>query len=84
MKYLNETLCDSVCQEYRIRDGKKHARIIAGPTCESIDIAAENIMIPNFEIGDLVIGHQGSAYSAATKTRFNSLPDAKLVLEKSI
>lgn len=61
------------------RGGQKHACIIAGPTCDSIDIVAENIMIPNLEIGDLIVGHQMGAYTAATKTRFNSLPDAKLI-----
>ncbi len=62
------------------RGGQTAASIIAGPTCDSIDIVAENIMLPSLEIGDLVVGHQMGAYTAATKTRFNSLPDAKLVV----
>jgi len=63
------------------RGGKKHASIIAGPTCDSIDVVAENILMPSLEIGDLIVGHQMGAYTAATKTRFNSLPDAKLIVE---
>lgn len=61
--------------------GEQSPSIIAGPTCDSIDVVAENIMLPNLEIGDLVIGHQMGAYTAATKTRFNSLPDATLVVK---
>jgi ornithine decarboxylase len=63
------------------RDGEKQASIIAGPTCDSIDVIAENILMPELEIGDLIVGHQMGAYTAATKTRFNSLPDAKLIVE---
>ncbi|MFT6033845.1 MAG: ornithine decarboxylase [Arenicella sp.] len=37
--------------------------------------------MPELEIGDLIVGHQMGAYTAATKTRFNSLPDAKLIVE---
>jgi ornithine decarboxylase len=62
------------------RDGDERASIIAGPTCDSIDVVAENIAMPELEIGDLLIGHQMGAYTAATKTRFNSIPDAKLVV----
>jgi ornithine decarboxylase len=40
---------------------------------------AESVELPELEISDLIIGLQMGAYTAATKTRFNSLPDAKLV-----
>ncbi|GHA15750.1 ornithine decarboxylase [Arenicella chitinivorans] len=62
------------------RDGERMPSIVAGPTCDSIDVVAENIGLPELEIGDLVIGHQMGAYTAATKTRFNSIPDARLVV----
>jgi len=57
-----------------------HASILAGPTCDSIDVVAENILLPELDIDDLVIGLEMGAYTAATKTRFNSIPDAKLVI----
>lgn len=63
-----------------LRTGETHACVLAGPTCDSIDVIAENIKLPELEIGDLVIGLQMGAYTAATKTRFNSIPDAKFVL----
>ena len=60
--------------------GETKPCILAGPTCDSIDVIAENIELPELEIGDLVIGLQMGAYTAATKTRFNSIPDAKFVI----
>ncbi len=53
--------------------------VLSGPTCDSIDTVAENIRLPELQIGDLILGHQMGAYTAATKTRFNSLPEAKLI-----
>ena len=35
--------------------------------------------MPALEPGDLVIGHEMGAYTAATKTRFNLLPDARFI-----
>lgn len=62
------------------KSGETSPSILAGPTCDSIDVIAENIQLPELELGDLVIGLQMGAYTAATKTRFNSLPDAKFVV----
>jgi len=62
-----------------LKSGNTKASVLAGPTCDSIDVIAENIQLPELEIGDLIIGHQMGAYTAATKTRFNSLPEAKLI-----
>ncbi|MEM9385193.1 MAG: type III PLP-dependent enzyme [Pseudomonadota bacterium] len=64
------------------RDGPTAPSMIAGPTCDSIDMIAEDIPLPALEVGDLLIGHQMGAYTAATKTRFNSLPDARFVVDR--
>lgn len=61
------------------RDGDLRPSIVAGPTCDSIDVIAEGALLPVLDIGDLFIGNCMGAYTAATKTRFNSLPDAKIV-----
>lgn len=63
-------------------EGEFFASVLAGPTCDSIDIIAENISLPELQIDDLVIGKQMGAYTAATKTRFNSIPDAKFIVVK--
>lgn len=62
-----------------LRTGEAMMSVLAGPTCDSIDVVAEGIQLPDLEPGDLVIGHEMGAYTAATKTRFNSLPDAKFI-----
>lgn len=59
---------------------RRKRSILAGPTCDSIDIIAEDVLLPELEPGDLVIGHMMGAYTAATATRFNSLHGAKVVV----
>jgi len=54
--------------------------VLAGPTCDSIDVIEENIELPELDIGDLVIGEVMGAYTAATATEFNSLPKSKIVV----
>ena len=54
--------------------------ILAGPTCDSIDVIAENILLPELKEGDLVIGHMMGAYTYATATRFNSLSGAQIIV----
>lgn len=60
-------------------DPRRERAILAGPTCDSIDIIAEDILLPELEEGDLVIGHLMGAYTHATATRFNSLSGARVV-----
>lgn len=59
---------------------ERQISILAGPTCDSIDIIAEDVELPELQEGDLVIGHMMGAYTHATATRFNSLEGAKIVL----
>jgi ornithine decarboxylase len=54
--------------------------VIAGPTCDSIDVIAEDLNIPPMTIGDLVVGHQMGAYTSATATDFNLFKRAKIVV----
>ncbi|MEJ0006399.1 MAG: hypothetical protein WDM77_08555 [Steroidobacteraceae bacterium] len=40
-----------------LRDGpNRFPSVLAGPTCDSIDVIAENLMLPKLEIGDLIVG----------------------------
>jgi len=69
--------------EYPLRSlktGKPQPCVLAGPTCDSIDVIAENIALPELEIGDLVIGEMMGAYTAATATDFNSLNRVSIVV----
>jgi len=58
----------------------RESSILAGPTCDSIDVIAEDIALPELNEGDLVIGHMMGAYTYATATRFNSLSGAQIVV----
>lgn len=69
--------------EYPIRSLKSGATkscVLAGPTCDSIDVIAEDIQLPELEVGDLVIADMMGAYTAATATDFNSLPRASVIV----
>jgi ornithine decarboxylase len=63
-----------------VTGGTGEPSILSGPTCDSIDIVAEDIPLPKLQEGDLVIGHMMGAYTAATSTRFNSLDTARIVV----
>lgn len=63
-----------------LQKGEQQASVLAGPTCDSIDIIDDNIQLPELNIGDIIIGHQMGAYTAATRTRFNLLREAKFVV----
>jgi len=54
--------------------------VLAGPTCDSIDVIAENVALPELEIGDLVVGHNMGAYTWASATDFNFFPRARVVV----
>jgi ornithine decarboxylase len=62
-------------------DNSEHfTSVLAGPTCDSIDVIAEGVQIPELEVDDLVVGHMMGAYTAATATDFNSFPKAKIIV----
>ena len=52
---------------------------LAGPTCDSIDVIAENISLPPLALGDIVVGKMMGAYTNASATDFNLFPRAKVV-----
>ncbi|MGE5635431.1 MAG: hypothetical protein ACM3UV_00595, partial [Nocardioidaceae bacterium] len=54
--------------------------VIAGPTCDSIDVVAERAPMPAMACGDLVVTPMIGAYSWASATDFNSLRRAKVVV----
>jgi ornithine decarboxylase len=53
--------------------------VLAGPTCDSIDVIHEDFALPDLQIGDVVVGHMMGAYTAATATDFNFIPRARIV-----
>jgi len=53
--------------------------VLAGPTCDSIDVIAENLMLPQLKAGDLIIGRAMGAYTRASASEFNFFPKATVV-----
>jgi ornithine decarboxylase len=62
-------------------DAKKplYSSVVAGPTCDSIDIIDAQAMLPEMEIGDYLITHNIGAYSMASASDFNFVPRANLL-----
>jgi diaminopimelate decarboxylase len=53
------------------RDGKLHKSLLFGPTCDSIDLIAEEIMLPELAIGEWVYVEYFGAYTVAASSGFN-------------
>jgi ornithine decarboxylase len=54
--------------------------VLAGPTCDSIDVIDDNIALPELEVGDLVVGRMMGAYTWASATDFNFFKRARVVV----
>ena len=61
------------------REGAHHPSVLAGPTCDSIDVVREDMPLPELQIGDLVVGRLMGAYTWATSSEFNFIPRARIV-----
>ncbi|MDR2215870.1 MAG: type III PLP-dependent enzyme [Nevskiaceae bacterium] len=59
--------------------GERHASVLAGPTCDSIDVIAENVLLPKLKPGDLIVGRSTGAYTWASASEFNFFPKATVV-----
>lgn len=59
--------------------GAAQPSVLAGPTCDSIDVIAEDIQLGEMQIGDVIVAPMMGAYTAASATTFNSLPRARIL-----
>jgi ornithine decarboxylase len=59
--------------------GETFPSVLAGPTCDSIDVIAENLMLPQLKAGDLIVGRAMGAYTWASASEFNFFPKATVV-----
>jgi ornithine decarboxylase len=62
-----------------LREGPMQPSVLAGPTCDSIDVIAEDVPMPRMKAGDLVIGSAMGAYTWAHASEFNFFPKATVV-----
>jgi ornithine decarboxylase len=63
-----------------LKTGPTMPSVLAGPTCDSIDVIREDIALPQLDVGDLVIGEMMGAYTVSTATDFNSLSRCQIVV----
>ena len=63
-----------------LKTGPMAPAVLAGPTCDSIDIISEEILLPQLEVGDLIIGEMMGAYTVSTATDFNSLARCEIIV----
>jgi len=82
--YLNDGVYNSfncIMYDYREpiilpfneRDGILHKSKLFGPTCDSIDLITENIMLPELAIGEWVYVENFGAYTVAASSEFNGI-----------
>lgn len=64
--------------------GEFFSSVLAGPTCDSIDVISEDIELPELQIGDILIGKQMGAYTIASATEFNYYPKPKVIVVEDI
>ncbi len=62
-----------------LRNGPPLPSVLAGPTCDSIDVIAENLQLPQLRSGDLIVGREMGAYTWACASNFNFFPRAGVV-----
>jgi ornithine decarboxylase len=63
-----------------LKEGETFPSVLAGPTCDSIDVIDDNIDLPELDIGDLIVGRMMGAYTWASATDFNFFRRAKVVV----
>lgn len=57
----------------------REACVISGPTCDSLDVIAEDLPMPVLAIGERLVARQIGAYTMSTATDFNYFPRAKVI-----
>jgi ornithine decarboxylase len=62
-----------------VAPGKNHPSVLAGPTCDSIDVINERLELPKLEVGDLIVGREMGAYTWASASEFNFFPRATVL-----
>ncbi len=53
--------------------------VVAGPTCDSSDVVTRDQMLPDLEIGELLLVPTMGAYTCASASNFNGLDLARIV-----
>jgi len=65
--------------EALVPSGPAYPCVLAGPTCDSIDVIHESLELPKLDIGDLIVGREMGAYTWASASEFNFFPRATVL-----
>jgi ornithine decarboxylase len=65
--------------EALVAAGKTYPSVLAGPTCDSIDVINDHLELPKLGVGDLIIGREMGAYTWASASEFNFFPRATVL-----
>jgi ornithine decarboxylase len=65
--------------EALVPSGPTYPSVLAGPTCDSIDVINDRLEWPKLDIGDLVVGRAMGAYTWASASEFNFFPRATVL-----
>ena len=60
--------------------GETIPSIVAGPSCDGIDVLYRDLPLPRLEVGDPVLVTDIGAYSTASATNFNGFPISRTVV----
>jgi ornithine decarboxylase len=60
-------------------DAATYPSVLAGPTCDSIDVIGEKLELPKLDMGDLIVGRMMGAYTWASASEFNFFPRATVL-----
>jgi ornithine decarboxylase len=61
------------------REGEKLHSVIAGPTCDSIDVLYEDLLLPELFIGDVILFYTMGAYTNASAGHFNGFSPTRII-----
>ena len=59
--------------------GDTYPSVLAGPTCDSVDVIDESLQLPKLDVGDLIVGRMMGAYTGAAASEFNFFPRATVL-----
>jgi ornithine decarboxylase len=62
-----------------LSDAATYPSVLAGPTCDSIDVISEKLQLPKLDMGDLIVGRMMGAYTWASASEFNFFPRATVL-----
>ncbi|QAY74916.1 type III PLP-dependent enzyme [Agromyces protaetiae] len=66
--------------ERRLRARLRRPVTLAGPTCDSLDVVARGVVLPELRIGDVLVSPMMGAYTWATATGFNGIAPTPVVV----